>query len=92
MSKTRSKPIKARLYEEEVLFEIWSEGWEKNMPVKLITYNDGSQDLHLQTGDHWTTAIEKAREILAERKLQIVNEDGDFIAMSGVYLGLKKID
>jgi hypothetical protein len=78
---------------EEILFKIWSDGWDKEMPVKLITYSNGTRDLHCQTGDHIDKAIEKAKEALKERGLKIVGDAGDweFIGPSGAYYRVEEI-
>ncbi|MCC5612151.1 hypothetical protein LC612_36845 [Nostoc sp. CHAB 5834] len=41
------------------------------MPVKLLTYPDGTQDLHRQTGSQFNEHVEKAKRILAIRGLAV---------------------
>ena len=68
---------------EFVLFEAWSDGWNKNMPVSMFIYSDGMMDLHCQTGDHHRQAIAYAREMLYNMDL-LVN-DADFCGGTGMY-------
>ncbi len=69
---------------EEVLFEAHDEGWNRPLPVKLLTYKDGSQDLHRQTGANFDEAVERARALLAERGLHAA--EPSFIGPSGAYM------
>ncbi len=72
---------------EEVLFEAHDEGWNRPLPVTLITYKDGSQDLHRQTGFNFEEAVERARALLAARGLEVAAEPS-FLAPSGAYLSV----
>ena len=82
--------------DEEVLHEIYSEDWfvagisEGWVPITLITYSDGMQDLHMQTGSHWDEAIEIAKEILEKRGLRVTGKDNT-LASSGMYMAVEKI-
>jgi len=75
-------------YKEEKLFSIWSNGWDREMPVLLITYDGGSMDLHCQTGDHHDKALLRAKKELSKRNLKISGEE--MIGGSGVYYGVEK--
>lgn len=75
---------------DEVLFTFRQWFGENNgdgmeFPVTLCGYaNSRQRDLHAQTGEGHEAAIEKARQILAERGL-IVNTLAYFIGPTGVY-------
>lgn len=69
---------------EEIIVDEFDEGWRRNMPVKLLTYPDGKQDLHRQTGSQFKDHVEKAKKILAERGLA-VGEIG-FMGPTGAYM------
>ena len=56
---------------EEVVFVGYDEGWSRNLPVTLITYAEGTQDLHRQTGNQFDEHIAEARKILAARGLSV---------------------
>jgi hypothetical protein len=51
-------------YKETILFKVYSPRWEKYMPVTLIHYDNGSVDIHCQTGDHHEAAMNRARRVL----------------------------
>lgn len=70
---------------KEVLFEAYDEGWDRNLPVTLHTYEDGTQDLHRQTGTNFVEAIDRARELLAARGLQAAAEPS-FYGPTGAYI------
>lgn len=73
----------------EVIFEF--EPWEpgRKFPVTLITYLEGHQDLHAQTGRGHLEAIEAARKILWKRKLAISPLEA--VGPSGAYYSVRKL-
>lgn len=75
---------------DTVLFSMWSEGWGRFMPVTLVDYGDGELDLHCQTGDHHSRALELAKVQLARLGLR-VREDGWLMAASGIYYTVEKM-
>jgi len=73
------------------LFRIYSKRWKKEMPVTLIEWEDGTHDLHCQTGDHHIEAIEKAERLLFETLgLRIKQKDYYFTGPTGVYYPLER--
>ncbi|MDB5885832.1 MAG: hypothetical protein JWR74_2003 [Polaromonas sp.] len=56
---------------KEILLSEHDGGWGNELPVTLLTYEDGTQDLHRQTGEDFTAAIEKARALLWVRGLAV---------------------
>ena len=70
---------------EEVLFEMWSDGWDRMMPAILITYDDGSMDINIQTGDHHYKALEKVKN---EFGFEVKEE---MTGASGVYYKVEKV-
>lgn len=73
----------------EVLFEAFDTGWGRPMPVKVLTYSDGSQDLHRQTGTEFVEAIERAKVILAQRGLQVA--EPSYVGPTGIYMSISAI-
>lgn len=73
---------------QELLFTEYDAGWRRELPVTLLTYPDGSQDLHRQTGADFKAALARAVEMLAERGLS-VDIDSGMIAATGVYMTVK---
>ena len=69
---------------EEILFSEFDAGWGRAMQVKLITYANGTQDLHRQTGENFTEDVEKARKQLEERSLLV--GPISFIGPTGAYM------
>lgn len=74
--------------DEEVLLTEYSEYWKSQMPVKLFKYSDKAMDVHCQTGDHHTKAIEKARKILWKRGLAV--GPAELIGGTGIYYPVKQ--
>lgn len=74
---------------EEILFALESKNSLHQFSTKLITYKDGSMDIHCQTGDHHRKSIKKAREILEKRGLTI-SDKWEFIGPTGAYYSVKK--
>ena len=73
---------------EKVLFEF--KQWDnKKFPCTLITYDNGSMDLHAQTGDGHREAIKKAKKILMKKGLKVGKADG--VGMTGMYYPVNKI-
>lgn len=75
-----------KVAKEEVLFTMFDTGWEEDLPVTLITYSDGSMDLHSQTGPDFRARMEKAVEILKSRGLTLKTDSPEFIGGSGAYV------
>jgi len=75
------------LKKEEILFYEPSESWGHPMPVTLLYWHTGDIDLHCQTGDHHTWAIEKAKRILERRNLVV--EAPAFLGPTGMYYPVK---
>jgi hypothetical protein len=85
-------PAKSSIPVNEMLFSDMDSGWGKPMPVTLITYDDGRQDLHRQTGPEYHQAIDKAMSLLKERGLRLAASDNDAFAWpSGMYLTVEPI-
>ncbi len=78
-------------HREEVLFKTYSKGWNKYMPSTLIRYDSGNIDYHCQTGDHHMKALKRAKRYLRRRGLCIVNEEYDFIGMTGAYYTVMRV-
>lgn len=76
-------------FKEEILFSEYSDGWNRNMPVTLITYDDGKMDVHCQTGDHHIKAIDKARAILWKKGLAVGPDEA--VGGSGIYYPVKPL-
>ena len=79
--------------DEFVLFNAGSNGWDRYMPVTFIRYDDGSMDLHCQTGDHHREAIRYAKKMLNNLGLSVSRSW--FGGPTGIYYsvyqrGLKK--
>ena len=74
---------------EEILFRAISKQAKRDWPVLLITYDNGSMDLHCQTGDHHVSAIRQAKRILGDRGLAVARTRGIGLAASGVYYRVK---
>ena len=89
MTKTIELPTGIR--KEEVLFSMYSDGWEMEMDTTLIFYNDGNIDLHCQTGEHHSKSIEKAKLILAGRGLKLRDENEEWIGPSGCYYRVEPV-
>jgi galactose-1-phosphate uridylyltransferase len=70
---------------------MYSVGWERDMPTTLITYDDGTNDLHCQTGDHHNRSIKLAKKKLKERNLKIVDNDSGSTYPSGIYYSVEQI-
>lgn len=84
------------LSKEIILNEI-DTGWNRPMPVTLITYADGAQDLHRQTGSDFNTAIAKATTILRERGLAVgpvenIGPTGAYMTVTPAPLGNASVD
>jgi hypothetical protein len=77
---------------EEVILNEFDKSWGRPMPVKLITYDDSTMDIHRQTGSQFDEHIEKAKDILKSRGLEIVNENSYFIGPTGCYMSVEPID
>lgn len=70
---------------EEVILNNIDSGWKSKLPVKLITYPDGSIDIHRQTGPDFDKDMELASKILEKRGLRIDKSKGMFIGPTGAY-------
>lgn len=69
----------------EVIFKGPDAGWNgREMPVTLITYEDGSQDLHRQTGSQFDEHVAEAAQLLAARGLAVGKVE--FIGPTGAYM------
>jgi hypothetical protein len=53
--------------------------------VKLLTYSDGSMDIHRQTGENYQKDMAEAEKILLARDLMIDPTDEGMIGSSGLY-------
>ena len=71
--------------EEKVIWKEYSESGDRLMPVTLIRYQNGSIDLHCQTGDHHTKAIAKAEEILRRSGFKIKDVNDYEVYPTGAY-------
>lgn len=76
---------------EEELFREFDPGWDDELPVLLITYPDGRQDLHRQTGEAWDQAILRAEEVLKARGLGLRTKEPETIGPSGGYIQVMKL-
>jgi hypothetical protein len=54
------------------------------MPATLIRYNDGSADLHCQSGDHYSQCVHQARVKLESQGYDVGRHE-HFIGPSGHY-------
>lgn len=75
--------------EHELLFSQFDSGWNREMPVQLITHGDGSMDLHTQTGPDFPARVAKATELLRERDLTV--GEVQFIGPTGAYMPVARI-
>ncbi len=75
---------------EEVLFKMFDDGWDCEMPVTLITWKDGTQDLHMQTGPSWDARLDKAEAILKDRGLKLKSRKMEFVGPSGGYITVER--
>lgn len=74
---------------EEVIFEGFDEGWQRVLPVRLLTYGDGSMDIHRQTGSQFEEHIKQAEKILFQRGLVIDPKEKHWtIGSTGAYKAL----
>ena len=60
---------------------------DNEFPVTLITYGDGSMDLHMQTGTEHRRAISEAKVLLYERgflvgELEMVGPSGAYYSVT----------
>lgn len=69
---------------EKTLFEEFDSGWDKYLPVTLITYGDGTMDLHTQTGPDFEKRITRAKSVLGELGLTVGKTET--LGPSGAYL------
>lgn len=70
----------------EAIFEGPDEGWEgKIFQVKLLTYQDGTMDLHRQTGTQYSEHIKEAEKVLATRGLMLDPSDPPAYGCTGAY-------
>lgn len=72
-----------------VLFSAYDAGWSREMPVKLITYPNGSQDLHRQTGSDFVGAVDRAKAMLLKQGFQV--GEISFIGPTGAYMAVTPI-
>jgi hypothetical protein len=70
---------------EEILFEGYDSGWDETLPVTLITYKDGSMDIHRQSGSHFNEHIKESEKVLEQRGLKIDPNDSWAAGASGIY-------
>lgn len=71
---------------EEVLFKAYDTGWEEELDVTLISYEDGTMDLHSQTGPDFDARIKQAAEVLKARGLKLKTGEVECIGGTGAYL------
>lgn len=74
----------------EVLFSAFDSGWGRELPVSLLTYKTGEQDLHRQTGSDFEAHVERARLLLRERGLQV--GEVSFIGPTGAYMAITALE
>lgn len=74
---------------DAVLFSDMDRGWGRPMPVRLITYVDGTMDVHRQTGPDFDAALTKARFLLSARGMSIGAPEA--IGSSGVYCPVTRV-
>lgn len=74
---------------EKVLFTMWSETWERDMPTTLIEYTDGKKDIHCQTGDHHGKSLARAKEIMAAQGCAV--GECAFTGPSGCYYPILEV-
>lgn len=77
---------------EEIIFIALDRGWQRNLPVKLITYKSGNMDLHRQTGHNFKEHIAEAEKILFSRGLILDKTDKISVSANGAYQKVIKID
>lgn len=96
---TRKDPAGTLLYEarlpdgpasKEVILAKYDRGWHRDMAVTLYTYDDGTQELHRQTGLQYREHIAEAAELLKARGLAVGPFEGD-IWPTGIYLRVTPI-
>lgn len=77
---------------EEVIFKGTDKHWNnKELPVTLITYEDGEMDIHRQTGWEFNNHINEARKVLAERGLKIKDGEPWQSWPTGAYCSVVKV-
>ena len=77
--------------QETILFYVYSKGWERDMPVTLVEYDNGGIDLVIQTGDHHSIALEMAKPVLEKLGMRIVSKDSTFIGPDGAYYDVEMV-
>jgi hypothetical protein len=80
-----------RAYRDEVLGTIWSEDWQKDMPITLVHYDNDPSDLHIQSGDHWDSALKFADDLLKQRGMVRTQGNDGMIGPTGVYMTVEVI-
>jgi hypothetical protein len=70
---------------EEVLCEGPDWGGMHIFPVTLITYSNGSMDLHRQTGERFHEDWDIGRDVLRSRGLDVDDNDKGSYGSSGFY-------
>jgi len=76
---------------EEILLEMFDSGWGRPMPVRLITYKDGTMDIHSQTGPDFEARINAAEKLLILRGLVLETNDEWMYGSTGAYRGVVKL-
>ena len=74
---------------ETIILKTYSEDWGKEIPVTLIEYDNGTIDIHCQSGDHHDDAIEYAKKILKEQGMKVGKLE--FVGPTGIYYPVTKI-
>lgn len=78
------------VHHEEIIFTGFDTGWGKDMPVRLINYEDGTVDIHRQSGDQFDEHIIEAKKILKARGLKIDKTDDWMWGSTGGYRAVVK--
>jgi len=76
-------------HNDEVLFKIWSNDWQREVPCILVHYDSGRKDINCQTGGHIDEAIKRARTILLKRGLIVGDCNG--YGLTGAYFPVSTV-
>ena len=74
---------------EEVIFTAIDSGWNQELPITLITYDEGNMDIHRQTGTDFDKHMAEAEKILIARGLEINKMDFS-VGSTGAYYGVRR--
>lgn len=77
---------------EEIIYKAYDNSWRRDMPIKLITYKNGSMDIHRQTGSEFEAHMKEAEKILNKRGLEIKKHEPGLIGPTGWYQSVGPLD